>query len=52
MKPTTEIRVMRMLEQMRAAMPEIQRQVAVYEKKMKAGKDNQFKKASPQFKNV
>ncbi len=52
MKQSTEVRVMRILEQMRTAMPEIKRQVMVYEEKVKTGKQNKSPKAAPQFRNA
>jgi hypothetical protein len=52
MKQSTEKRVKHILEQMRSAMPEIKRQVMIYEKNMKADKLNKSPKVAPQFRNA
>ena len=53
MKPptATQERIAHMLEQMRLAMPEIRRQIEVYEKKKAEGKLTIAPKVAPQFKN-
>ncbi|MDR3680164.1 MAG: hypothetical protein P4L41_09375 [Flavipsychrobacter sp.] len=48
----TEQRVAHTLEQMRKAMPEIKRQVEVYEKSVKSGTQIKSPKVAPQFRNV
>jgi len=48
----TEQRIAHTLQQMRKAMPEIKRQVEVYEKSLKAGTHITSPKVAPQFKNV
>lgn len=52
MKQSTEQRVAQILENMRKAMPEIKRQVAVYEKNVRSGKQNKSPKVAAQFRNV
>ena len=48
----TEQRVAHILEKMETAMPEIKRQIAVYEKSIKSGKQVKSPKTAPQFRNV
>jgi hypothetical protein len=51
-KPSnTERRVADLQERMRKAMPEIKRQIAVYEKNIKSG-NLKSPKPAPQFRNV
>jgi len=52
MKKSTEQRVERIKERMRSAMPEIKRQVDVYEKSLKSGKLNATPKIAPQFRRA
>ncbi len=51
MNKETEKRVNRLLEKMRTAMPEVERQVMVYEKNVKAGKQQKLPTIAPQFRN-
>jgi hypothetical protein len=52
-KPSnTELRVARILEGMRKAMPEIRRQIEVYEKSIKSGTVIKSPKATVQSRNV
>ena len=44
--------ISQILIMMEKAMPEIKRQVEVYEKNIKKGVDIKYPKISPQFKNV
>jgi len=48
----TNERVQFALEQMKKAMPVIKRQVAVYEKNIALGKNQEKPTIAPQFKNV
>ena len=48
----TEQRVAHILERMRKAMPEIKRQIEVYEKSVKAGNLIKSPKIPAQFRNV
>ncbi len=45
-------RIAAMLERMRTAMPDIRRQIAVYEKNLKLGKTNDIPKITVLSKNV
>ena len=52
-KPSnTEGRIAHILEGMRTAMPEIKRQIEVYEKSIKSGKQVKSPKIAPQLRNV